>query len=130
MKLLNTTLGVFADIDGRSFPLAEDWDLLINLADLAGHLRRAASGHSGSRIPAFAPSELLAGKPSPESRVIAPIGSQEVWAAGVTYLRSRTADTFTGRGDAETANAHEFRSRISDTFERLSHFPLPCRVVA
>ena len=29
MKLHNTTLGVFADIDGRSFPLAEDWDLMI-----------------------------------------------------------------------------------------------------
>jgi 2-dehydro-3-deoxy-D-arabinonate dehydratase len=79
MKLHNTTSGVFADIDGRYVPLAEDWDLLINLPDLAGHLRRAAGGQGESRIA------------DPESRLRAPIGSQEVWAAGVTYLRSRTA---------------------------------------
>jgi hypothetical protein len=28
---------------------------------------------------------------SPQTRLLAPIGSQEVWAAGVTYFRSRTA---------------------------------------
>ena len=99
VKLHNTTSGVFAEIRRALLSSRRGLGPADHLPDLAGHLRRAASGHDESRVPAFAPSELPAGKPSAESRVIAPIGSQEVWAAGVTYLRSRTADTFTGRGD-------------------------------
>jgi hypothetical protein len=44
---------------------------------LHGRLRAAVSGTSAS---AFEPASILA-----------PIVSQEVWAAGVTYFRSRTA---------------------------------------
>jgi len=52
-----------------------DWDALINRDDLLAYLKQAASG------PAV----------SAPTKVLAPIGSQEVWAAGVTYFRSRTA---------------------------------------
>jgi 2-dehydro-3-deoxy-D-arabinonate dehydratase len=44
----------------------------------AGAFGRAAGGPSGSGVP-------------PGSVVVAPVESQEIWAAGVTYLRSRDA---------------------------------------
>jgi 2-dehydro-3-deoxy-D-arabinonate dehydratase len=77
MRLIRTTGGVVLDADGGYHTLADDWDALINHADLAGHLHSVASrSNGGARV---------------EGRVLAPIGSQEVWAAGVTYWRSRTA---------------------------------------
>jgi len=68
--------GVVVEIDGRFFPLASDWDTLINHRDLAGHLRASATGEGRA---------ALDGVRRP------PVQSQEVWAAGVTYYRSRTA---------------------------------------
>jgi 2-dehydro-3-deoxy-D-arabinonate dehydratase len=60
-----------------------DWDALINHADLARYLptliREAPHGDSAWYLK------------SPDVEVMAPIGTQEVWAAGVTYFRSRTA---------------------------------------
>ena len=56
----------------------EDWDALFNRADLHAHLAGAAAQLTAVKGPG--PGDLLA-----------PIGSQEVWAAGVTYFRSRTA---------------------------------------
>ncbi len=53
----------------------KDWDALINKDQLLACLAEAAKGPAVA-----APKKLLA-----------PIGSQEVWAAGVTYFRSRTA---------------------------------------
>jgi 2-dehydro-3-deoxy-D-arabinonate dehydratase len=74
MKLHHTAQGVLLERDGRFITLADDWDTLINHQHLAAHLQNAAleSRRAGSRL-------------------LPPIGAQEVWAAGVTYLRSRTA---------------------------------------
>ena len=54
------------------------WDELITREDLADHLSRLVP--QASRIDPPSAQDLLA-----------PIGSQEVWAAGVTYYRSRDA---------------------------------------
>lgn len=56
-----------------------DWDALINRDDLHAHLARLVSSTAALNGEA-APTDLLS-----------PVGSQEVWAAGVTYLRSRDA---------------------------------------
>lgn len=67
--------------DGRAARLEDDWDALFNRPDLAAYLRRrlrAAGGRASDWHPDRAP-------------LAAPIGSQEVWAAGVTYYRSRDA---------------------------------------
>lgn len=56
----------------------QDWDALFNQPSLAVWLEETAA-----TLPA-------AGAPQPQE-ILAPIGSQEVWAAGVTYYRSRTA---------------------------------------
>ena len=76
MKLYKTATGAVLEADGRHVGIFEEWDTLVNLEDLAAHLRRALA--SGAEV--AAPTELRA-----------PIGSQEVWAAGVTYYRSRSA---------------------------------------
>ncbi len=78
MKLYRTAKGAFVEQDGGFYPVpAQSWDDLLCSADLlaiAGHA--AAAGEPVS----FDPSTALA-----------PIAGQEVWAAGVTYYRSRSA---------------------------------------
>ena len=59
----------------------EDWDSLINREDLLTFLSEAVS-----RGVALERNYRLE-----ESDLLAPVGSQEVWAAGVTYYRSRDA---------------------------------------
>lgn len=76
MRVYRTARGTIAEEDGTFHRLALDWDALINRADVHGYLRHALDRSAGDE-------EL--------GKVLAPIGSQEVWAAGVTYYRSRTA---------------------------------------
>jgi len=75
MRISRLDTGILLDRDGTILLLDQEWDALINRENLAGYLRLA----SGRAVANAAPS------------VLAPIGSQEVWAAGVTYYRSRTA---------------------------------------
>lgn len=68
-----------AVIDGKIFDLGQtDWDMLINHDDLAAFLKHQAT--NSRELSA----EVL-------DQITAPLKSQEVWAAGVTYYRSRTA---------------------------------------
>src|SRR5437588_97940 len=55
-----------------------DWDALFNEENMPEMLQRRARD--------VAPMEKLN-----EHEILAPIGQQEVWAAGVTYFRSRDA---------------------------------------
>ena len=57
-----------------------DWDTLINRDELASVLRQVIE----------AGDQVLDGPLDPAD-LLAPISRQEVWAAGVTYYRSRTA---------------------------------------
>jgi 2-dehydro-3-deoxy-D-arabinonate dehydratase len=76
MRLYRTAHGAVVEADGAFHLLTLHWDSLINHADLAAYLRHATTRSAGeSRI----------------DHALAPIGSQEVWAAGVTYYRSRAA---------------------------------------
>jgi 2-dehydro-3-deoxy-D-arabinonate dehydratase len=80
VKLFRTTRGCFVEEDGRYFGTdGAGWDQLLAREDLEGHLRSIAAGADGSRS-GFMASDLLP-----------PIEHQEVWAAGVTYYRSRGA---------------------------------------
>lgn len=78
MKLFRTTQGCFVEEERKYFALEAGWDALLAMEDLEGHLRAVMAG--GSASDAFKAAE-----------VVAPIESQEVWAAGVTYYRSRGA---------------------------------------
>ncbi|MCL6463505.1 MAG: fumarylacetoacetate hydrolase family protein [Bacillota bacterium] len=78
MKLYRTTRGVLVEEQGRFFPLhVGGWDELIAGGDLQAAARAAIGGR-----PADEPGS---------GTVLAPIEGQEVWAAGVTYYRSRDA---------------------------------------
>jgi 2-dehydro-3-deoxy-D-arabinonate dehydratase len=78
MKLYRTANGIFVEEADRFHPVpASGWDDLIRSDDLHQRVRAATSGNSVSAL-------------EPAS-VLAPIVSQEVWAAGVTYYRSRNA---------------------------------------
>lgn len=80
MKLYRIAEGPVVEADGSAYLLeGTAWDELITSADLAQTLRHKIDGMAPS-TQAVAGAELLT-----------PIGSQEVWAAGVTYYRSRNA---------------------------------------
>ena len=82
MQLYKTREGAVLVNQNKVFLLTQDWDTIINRSNLYQHLMQL------SQI-----SEPLAYDRSQQllNRVQAPIGNQEVWAAGVTYLRSRDA---------------------------------------
>jgi 2-dehydro-3-deoxy-D-arabinonate dehydratase len=83
MKLYKTKKGNVLEHQNKFWLLEQTWDDLINRDDLHGHLAKAA--RAGGELSAPEAADLL------EQDLLAPIGSQEVWAAGVTYLRSRDA---------------------------------------
>ena len=78
MRLFRTSNGIFAEENGSYFPVAsDDWDELLRSKDLAARVRSSIGANA---VSAPAPATLLA-----------PVMNQEVWAAGVTYFRSRSA---------------------------------------
>ena len=83
MKLYKTRKGNVLEHQNKFWLLEQAWDQLINRDDLHGHLAKAV--RPGGELSALEAADLL------EQDLLAPIGSQEVWAAGVTYLRSRDA---------------------------------------
>ena len=78
MKLYHTSAGAVAEHDFRFYPLAEAWHELTSMDNLLEHLEEVVGGRDGE--------EQL------DAAILAPIDKrQEVWAAGVTYHRSRSA---------------------------------------
>lgn len=75
--LFNTPDGPLAMHEGFYHEISEPhWDTLLNREDLGHYLQEQVA----SKPPVDAPARLLA-----------PVGKQEIWAAGVTYYRSREA---------------------------------------
>src|SRR6188768_1932079 len=83
MHLFKTTRGNILVHDEKYFLLNDEWDTLINRQYLFDHLSRLAA--TAAAIPNEEAEQLI------NSYLLPPVGSQEVWAAGVTYLRSRDA---------------------------------------
>jgi 2-dehydro-3-deoxy-D-arabinonate dehydratase len=77
MRLYRTPSTVLLENDGVFYRLPDPWDALIDRDDLHGYLRFRTGDEGGT-------TDL-------EETILPPVGSQEVWAAGVTYYRSRTA---------------------------------------
>jgi 2-dehydro-3-deoxy-D-arabinonate dehydratase len=80
LRLYSTTDGIVIERDGTFFSLAPTLsvDALFQSADAGALLQSALSGARAVSAP-------------DPANVRAPLQSQEIWAAGVTYLRSRTA---------------------------------------
>src|SRR5689334_8286334 len=82
MKLYRTRRGALVEDEGKAYLLVgADWDHLLNHDDTAEHLREEMA-----RV-----AQLTHAARPAASDFLAPIGAQEVWAAGVTYFRSRDA---------------------------------------
>jgi len=79
MKLYRTSNGSYVEDQGNYYQVPmESWDALVNQDDLHGVLF--------SIVQEEQPASNFA-----SATILAPIESQEVWAAGVTYYRSRSA---------------------------------------
>jgi len=78
MKLYRTHQGIYVERHGSYFAVpAESWDELVCSAGLYARVEAATTGQAAAGFDV--------------SGILAPVASQEVWAAGVTYYRSRNA---------------------------------------
>ena len=95
LKLFRTADGPVVQQGGRRVRLdVTSWDAVINHEDLYGYLSNAVSQGTADTLA--------------DAAALAPIGSQEVWAAGVTYYRSRTARM----EEARDAGGGDFYDRV------------------
>jgi 2-dehydro-3-deoxy-D-arabinonate dehydratase len=79
LRLFRTKTGCVVEQDERYFRAdGVDWDPLLVQEDLLGTLTALIEGRESTAV-------------FPAAELVAPIGRQEVWAAGVTYYRSRGA---------------------------------------
>jgi 2-dehydro-3-deoxy-D-arabinonate dehydratase len=96
VKLYRTSNGDFVQEHEAYYRIGDlSWDALVTHDDLHGYLRDV----------------IARGEPAQEfdqSAVQAPIGQQEVWAAGVTYYRSRSARM----EEAKDAGGGDFYDRV------------------
>ena len=100
MKLYRTKRGAVLQFEDsfRFLSSEDDWDTLVNRDDLRSHLLGASGESQPSEEASVAVSEEL----------LAPIDSQEVWAAGVTYYSSRLARM----EESRDAGGGDFYSRV------------------
>ena len=109
MLLYRTTKGFLLKSDGHYFTVhGTDFDELLNLPNLHDHLREVSR-----RGPAAEP-------PAPED-ILAPVGSQEIWAAGVTYERSREGR----REESKESGAAVFYSNVYEAARPELFFKAP-----
>lgn len=96
MKLSRTQKGAFVEKDGIYYRVpSTSWDALVMHDDLQGYLLSIVGQGKASNDFASA-------------RTLAPIGNQEVWAAGVTYYRSRSARM----EESKSAGGGDFYDRV------------------
>jgi 2-dehydro-3-deoxy-D-arabinonate dehydratase len=105
MKVYRTSSGCVVEQDDRfyvhSMPSGDvaQWDSLLIQRDLFGYLQQKIQNGDWKEQARTALQDLLA-----------PIGTQEVWAAGVTYFRSRQARM----EEASAAGGGNFYDRVYD----------------
>jgi 2-dehydro-3-deoxy-D-arabinonate dehydratase len=95
LKLFRTSNGLFVEENDNYYLVSgAAWDDLICDADLHAHVRAAISKDALTTLD--------------PATVLAPVVSQEVWAAGVTYYRSRSARMEESKG----AGGGDFYDRV------------------
>ncbi len=101
MKLYRTKRGIFLVDEGRCYVMHEsDWGRLINRPDLPEFLASCTRKHT-----------VITSSFNPDDEeILPPLDTQEVWAAGVTYYRSRDARV----EEARKAGGGDFYARVYD----------------
>jgi 2-dehydro-3-deoxy-D-arabinonate dehydratase len=99
MKIFNTKRGIVINHEDQYF-LAEQqsWDQFVNRSGLHQHVRNELA----KLKPDVALSDFI------RESITAPIGNQEVWASGVTYMRSREARI----EESKDAGGGDFYARV------------------
>src|SRR5262245_45405539 len=116
MKIYKTSKGIIIDRDSDLFLLTESsWDTFINRRDLFKQISIDLND--------VKPHSSLAQVIS--SDCLAPIGDQEVWAAGVTYIRSRQARM----EEAKDAGGGDFYARVYEAERPELFFKAPAHRV-
>lgn len=115
MHLYKTAKGNVLKSDHRYLLLTEEWDTLINRQYLYDHLQQLS-----------ADAKIISEEESNDyltNYLLPPIGRQEVWAAGVTYLRSRDArmEESEDAGSADCYQKVYDASRPELFFKSLAH---------
>src|SRR6478609_9028660 len=113
MKLFKTSAGIILENEKGNFLLHTDFDELINHDNL--HLYLSAQASNKIDVDWN------------EIKILAPIGKQELWASGVTYLRSRDARM----EESKDAGGADFYSKVYNADRPELFFKaLPHRVAA
>ncbi len=82
MKIYRTTAAIFIESEGIVYDSPyHDWDTLVNRDELYDFLQMTIRNKYPVGVSAMLDQYML----------LPPIGTQEVWAAGVTYIRSKVA---------------------------------------
>lgn len=113
MHLFKTSSGIILQKENNNYLLNDDWNELINRDNLFQFLSTQINNKIDVNWN--------------ETKILAPISKQEVWAAGVTYLRSRDARM----EESKDAGGADFYSKVYNA-ERPELFfkALPHRVAA
>jgi 2-dehydro-3-deoxy-D-arabinonate dehydratase len=113
VKLYRTTLGTFVEQDGRAYKVAgHSWDELVTSEDLHGLLVNVVERDEPA-------------KEFESARILPPVESQDVWAAGVTYYRSRSARM----EESKDAGGGSFYDRVYSAERPELFFKSPARDV-
>lgn len=99
MKIYNTSKGIYIENDNKFFIFKDlGFDELINQPNLFIYLKNAIDASSESQD-------------FDKNSIIAPIVSQEIWASGVTYMRSKTARM----EESKDSGGGDFYDRVYDS---------------
>jgi 2-dehydro-3-deoxy-D-arabinonate dehydratase len=115
MKLYKTSNRIIAEYEDQSFQITESWDHVVNHSHLHEHLLKL--------IKTAKPVDPMLKQDWLKNGLQAPIGNQEVWASGVTYLRSRDARM----EESKTGGGSDFYQKVYEAdrpelfFKSLAH---------
>lgn len=97
MKVYRTRSGILIEKDTQFFLLKDNnWDAFINDDQLFDKMERLTKTLSPT------------GKSLPVEEIITPIGTQELWACGVTYLRSKVGR----QEESKASGASDFYAKV------------------
>ena len=98
MKLYKTRTGIIIEAKGQIHSAeVKDWDAFVNDDGLLSKLELLLKGGKTSRIDKINNNDLLA-----------PVGQQELWACGVTYLRSKIGR----QEESQSAGGSDFYAKV------------------
>jgi len=98
MKIYKTKKGIVIESAHKFYIIEEDWDLFIN----DDHLIEKVKEHVESSQ-AISDAEAILG-----NEILPPVASQELWACGVTYLRSKEGR----QEESKDAGGGDFYARV------------------